>query len=210
MEGRKEKKGQEMKRNILLDIDGCIANFNNGFISYLNQHYNANRDPDKEPHTYIFEEWDLDHIDMEEASESFIVDGGFASLKPYPGAKEFVEELMRLGNVHVVTARIGDFRNRFSPEVKEQIKNDTYRWFEVNGIPTNGDIIFEHKKVDLCLDQGISILIEDKLSTVLDAAKNGIHAVVIDRGWNEHPDRVNVYRAYNYPQVLSVVRKLSE
>jgi len=199
-----------MKRNILLDIDGCIANFHEAFTGYLNQHYNAGRDPAEEPSTYIFEEWGLDHINMEEASDRFIRSGGFTKVKPYPGAKEFVEELMNIGNVHIVTARIGDFRNKFEPEMKDRIKNDTYQWFKDNDIPTNGEIIFEHKKVDLCLDQGISILIEDKLSTVLDAAKNGIHSVVINRGWNQHPDRLNVYRVYNYPQALFMVRKLSE
>lgn len=199
-----------MKRNILLDIDGCIANFNTGFMSYLNQKYNAGRDPNEEPHTYIFEEWGLDHINMEEASQNFITSGGFRRLEPYPGAKEFVDKLMSLGNVHIVTARIGDFKNKFSQEVIDQIKNDTINWFSDYDIPTNGGVIFDHKKVDLCLDQGISVLIEDKLSTVLDAAKNGIHAILVNRAWNQHPSRLRVYRTYNYDQILDIVRKISQ
>lgn len=199
-----------MKRSILLDIDGCIANFHEGFINYLNQHYEADLDPLMEPSTYSFDDWGLDNVDMEKAADEFIASGGFITMSPYPGAKEFVKELMGLGNVYIVTARIGDFKNKFRPEVVEKIKNDTYNWFEQNGVPTGGNITFEHKKVDLCLENGISIIIEDKLETILRAAKNGVHSVVIDRAWNQHPDRFNVYRAHGYPQVLQIVRKLSE
>src|SRR3972149_3833142 len=100
-----------MRRNIMLDIDGCIANFNRSFMSYLNQKYDAGRDPDVEPNSYVFEEWGL-NINMEEASQRFITSGGFRRVEPYIGAKEFVGKLTELGNVHIVTARIGDFKNK--------------------------------------------------------------------------------------------------
>ena len=198
-----------MRRNIMLDIDGCIANFNRSFMSYLNQKYDAGRDQDVEPNSYVFEEWGL-NINMEEASQRFITSGEFRRVEPYTGAKEFVGKLTELGNVHIVTARIGDFKNKFSPETIEKIKNDTINWFQDNEIPTNGEVIFDHRKVDLCLDKGISIIIDDKLSTALEAAKNGIHAILVNRAWNQHPDRVKVYRSYNFDDVLNIVRKLSQ
>jgi len=48
------------------------------------------------------------------------------------------------------------------------------------------------------------------LSTAIDAAKNGIHAILIDRAWNQHPDRFKIYRAINFDEVLEIVRKLSQ
>lgn len=201
-----------MRRNILLDIDGVLANFYAGFANHLNKRYNANLDLNKEPPVYSFSEWGpgLDTIDMEQASNEWIANDGFLELPAYPEAKEFVEELMTLGNVHIVTARIGDFEQEFATNTEIQIKNDTYEWFRMHHIPTNGKIRFAHKKLELCKEEDISILIEDKLSTVLGAAQEGIHSIILDRAWNQHPDRFRVYRAYGYDDILDFVRKLSK
>lgn len=201
-----------MRRNILLDIDGVLANFYAGFGNYLNQRYNANLDLAKEPPVYSFSEWGpgLDAIDMEQASNDWIASDGFLKVPVYPGAKEFVEKLMTLGNVHIVTARVGDFEQKFATDTEIQIKNDTYEWFRIHHIPTNGRIRFAHKKVNLCKEENISILVEDKLSTVLEAAQEGIHSIIMDRAWNHHPDRFKVYRANNYDEILDFVRKLSQ
>lgn len=200
-----------MKRNILLDIDGVIGNFHTSFAQYLNDEYDAGLDVHEEPAVYSFDQWgpNLSNIDMEEASNGWIVSGGFTRLKPYSGADSFVKQLMEIADVHIVTARIGDFDQRFPAEMKTKIMSDTYDWFDKHGIPTNGEIQFSHKKVDLCKRDNISILIEDKLSTVLEAAQENIHAIIIDRAWNQHPDRFRVYRAPNYDEILNTVRKLS-
>lgn len=201
-----------MKRNILLDIDGVIANFYKSFATYLNETYGSNLDVLKEPTSYVFTDWDdaLADMNVDEAVINWINNDGFLNLDPYVGAEDFVKELVGLGNVHIVTARVGDFETAFNEETIAQIKNNTQSWFNNHNIPSNGDVIFSHKKVDLCLNEGISILIEDKLSTVIEAAQNDIHAIIINRSWNKHPDRFKVYRAYNYGDVLDFVRRLSE
>lgn len=201
-----------MRRNILLDIDGVIANFYAGFGEYLNKRYNANLDLSVEPPIYSFSEWGpgLDTIDMEVATNDWIADDGFLKMPVYPGADEFVKELMSLGNVHIVTARIGDFEQKFPTHTEIQIKNDTYEWFKTHKIPTNGKIRFSHKKVELCKEENISILIEDKLSTVLQASKEGIHSIILDRAWNFHPERYKVYRAKDYSEILDTVRRISQ
>lgn len=201
-----------MKRNILLDIDGVIANFYKSFATYLNKTYGANLDVLDEPTSYVFTDWDeaLADMDVDEAVINWINNDGFLHLDPYVGAEDFVRELMALGNVHIVTARVGDFETRFNEETIQQIKENTQKWFNNHDIPTNGDVIFSHKKVDLCLKEGISILVEDKLSTIIDAAQNDIHAIVMNRAWNRHPDRFKVYRAHSYEDVLEFVRRLSK
>ena len=200
-----------MKRNVLLDIDGVIGDFHASFAQYLNDNFGAGLDIHKEPAVYSFDHWgpNLGHIDMEEASNNWIMDGGFTKLKPYSGAASFVKELMEIANVHIVTARIGDFDQSFPTEMETKIKRDTYEWFSTHDIPTNGEVRFSHKKVELCKNENISILIEDKLSTVLDAAQENIHAIIIDRAWNQHPERFRVYRSPNYDGILNAVRKLS-
>lgn len=201
-----------MKRNVLLDIDGIIGNFHASFAAYLNKHYDAGLDIDSEPSVYSFDHWGpgLGHIDMEEASNNWIMDNGFLKLQPYPGAAEFVKQLMDVANVHIVTARIGDFDQDFPTKMQTKIKDDTYEWFAMHDIPTHGRIRFVSKKVNLCKEEDISILIEDKLSTVLQAAQEDIHSIIIDRGWNQHPERYKVYRVNGYDEAINIVRKLSQ
>lgn len=204
-----------MKKNILLDIDGVLANFYYGFGRYLNENYNAELDLTKEPPVYHFDEWGpkLKDIDAGKAARDWMLEGGHLNIPAYSGAKEFVEELMTLGNVHIVTARVGAWNQKLDDALSTQVMNDTYEWFRVHGIPvssdTDGRIRFEHNKVDLCKDEGISIIIEDKLSTALQAAQEGIHAILVDRAWNQHPERFKIYRAFGYDDVLEYVRRIS-
>lgn len=201
-----------MKRNILLDIDGVIANFYKGFGQWLNETYDADIDVEAESPVYSFEEWSpkMEFIDAKKASYDWMLDSGHLDIPIYPGARDFVKELMNLGNVHIVTARVGAWEQKLDVNLSNQVKSDTYEWFKKHGLSTNGPIRFEHNKVELCKEEGISILIEDKLSTALKAAQAGIHAILINRAWNQHPERHMVYRTYNYDQVLDLIRKLSQ
>jgi len=198
-----------MKINILLDIDGVLANFYAGFGGYLNRTYGAGLDLSTEPENYSFNEWGpkCNSINTDKATVDWILEGGFRKTPAYDGVKEFVEELNKLANVSVVTARIGDFKQKFGEEVVSKIKEDTATWFQTNKIPVK-EVIFEHKKIDFCKANAISALIEDKLETVLTGSKEGMHCILVNRAWNQHPDRLRVYRSYNYNDVLNFVRKM--
>ena len=201
-----------MKVNVLCDVDGILCNFYKSFASYLNEIYDANLDPDIEPTNYNFKEWgpNLKNIDLNKATVDWIMKNrGFLKAPIYDGAIEFVEELNKICNVSVVTARVGDWKQYFTEAVIDTIKNDTIQWFKNNNFPVK-EIIFEHKKVDYCRNNAIPILIEDKLETVKLGAKEGIHSILLNRAWNEYPERFKIYRTYNYQGVLDTIRKLSE
>ncbi len=201
-----------MKINILCDIDGVLADFYRGFADYLNRMYDANLDLNVEPSNYNFKEWgpELQNINLDKATVNWILkDHGFLKVPIYDGAREFLEELNKICNVSIVTARVGDYKQYFSEAVINTIKNDTAQWFKSNNLPNNG-IIFEHKKIDYCKDNAVPILIEDKLETALLGAKEGVHSILLDRAWNKHPERFRVYRTYNYQDILNTIRKLSE
>lgn len=200
-----------MKINLLLDIDGVLANFYAGFGDYLNKTHNAGLDLSVEPASYIFEEWGpgCSKINMDKAAVDWIMKDGFRNTPVYDGAKDFVKELHTMANIYVVTARIGDFKQKFGDHVVEKIKSDTANWFKDNKIPTES-VIFNHKKIDFCKDNAIPALIEDKLETALLGAKEGVHSILIDRAWNEHPDRHRVYRADDYEHALGLLRKIKQ
>ena len=150
----------------------------------------------------------MDNIDIDKASLEWIDQNGFERLPMYAGAREFVEELSEICDVSIVTARIGDYQQEFDATTKVKIKNDTYSWFRKHHILSSRRIRFSHNKVDLCVEEGISIIVEDKLSTALHAAASGMQAVVVDRAWNQYKNVDNVHRSHSYSELINIIKRL--
>jgi len=199
-----------MNNKVLLDIDGVIAHFYKGFGQYLNKVYNTNLNIDGEPSTYSMRDWDpaFSKEDIDVASKNWILGSGFFKMPIYPGAKEFVYELMDLCDVYIVTGRINDYDMALSDNVKYKIRNDTKKWFKYHGIPAE-KLFFAGDKAKFCNDNGIKILIEDKLSTVENAVVQGIESFLMYRKYNDtkivHP---RLHKVDNYSQIISKIREI--
>ena len=199
-----------MKPRVLLDIDGVIADFYYGFADFLNKNYGCSLDLLNEPHKYNFTDWGcgIEAVDTKKAINEWILGGGFEALPPFSGAKAFVEELMGICNVYIVTARVGDWEHALDKSVAKKVKNDTYSWFKKHNIP-GGQVVFTKEKIDFCKDHGIGLMIEDKLTTALKGAKDGINTILVNKNYNESPaDRFKIHRAYSYKDVINIIGKL--
>lgn len=199
-----------MKNKVMLDIDGCIANFYNGFATFLNQQYGCTLNPLTDPASYPFEDWGhgVDQIDFDAASESWIKQDGFDKLPCYVGAAEFIKTLMDRYDVYIVTARVDDWEQKFSKVIQNKIKKNTFDWLSRLGVP-NTKLYFIKDKIPFCQEKGISVIIEDKLETALKAAKEGVHAVLMNRGYNQSKaNRFRVYRVFNFDEALTQLARL--
>jgi uncharacterized HAD superfamily protein len=199
-----------MKAKLMLDLDGVIAMFAASFQTYLNQHYGCDFDTTQDPIAYGFENWGhgVDKIDVNAASVEWMRNDGFANVASYPGAEEFVAALMNAYDVYIVTARVGDWEQKLPKDLKNRVKQNTYEWLKARNIPIT-HLHFIHDKIPFCQEHGISVIVEDKLETALKAAKEGIHTVLIDRGYNQSKvERLRVYRVFNFNEALTQIAKL--
>lgn len=199
-----------MKPRVLLDMDGVIVNFYKGFSKHLNKNYGCTLDTNVEPEEYPFEKWGhgVDRVNFDTASKEWIEKDGFEKLPAFDGATEFVKELMSLCNVFIVTARIGDWSQKFTPETRDRIKDNTRNWLKENDIPSD-NLFFSHEKIPFCKENAISIMIEDKPSTAMEASKNKIHTILINRAKNRSQfPRYMIYKVSSLDEVLEQLRKL--
>lgn len=195
-------------KKLLLDLDGTIVDYYSSFSSFLNNNYGTTLDTTKEPSHYNFSDWGngSEKIDYVDVSSKWILSGGYKNLKIYDGGSEFYKYLDNNFDVHIVTARIGDFKT-MDDKATKQIVQDTTDWLERNNIKTD-QLKFHHDKIKYCINMGINTIVEDKLSTALEGAKNGINTVLINRGWNQNPPRFRIYRAYNYNEAKDFLDKI--
>lgn len=193
---------------ILLDLDGVIADYYQHFSSFLNKNYNLNLNCLAEPFEYDMCKWNtgLTISQLNDASKKWIIDHGFKKLPIYDNAVNFVEKLNKLGEVFIVTARIGDFNIGFSDKVKKQIINDTITWLKYNNIYYK-HLCFENNKIDFCKKNNINIVIEDKLSTIekmLDY--NNIYTFLINRNWNQNNINNDFhFNVDNYNDIITIL-----
>ena len=198
-----------MAKKLLLDLDGTIADFYRGFSSFLNQHYGTTLDTTHEPPEYDFDKWQggVEKVNVQSATREWIESGGYRFMPIYPGAADFLADLYRDFDVSIVTARVGTFWGNLDADIEQIVKVDTVKWFDDNGLKVS-KLFFDPDKVGFCLDNGISLLVEDKLQTAIEGSKNGLTTILIDRYWNQSPPRLQIFRALDYTQALKYLQNL--
>lgn len=181
-----------MKPVILLDVDGVIGDFVGMICSILNRRFATN-----------YTEADFMHWDLRTTlapaeskwlNEALQQEGIATVIDPYPGAKEFVEELKTIGTVLALTAPYQS--SKTWPYERQQwlLKRFGLPMLSVPG---------EYKH----MFDG-DFLIEDKLITVEQwADTRGTEAILIDRPWNQDPRvRESYYRFSTYDRIVSHIR----
>lgn len=196
-----------MKPNVLMDIDGVLADFYVVFARFLNANFNTTLDPTCEPPEYSFSGWGggTEGLDPQKVFDKFSLIGGYLSLDLFPGADKFFNEVGKKANIWVVTSRDDELLNH--GPVSDKVRDDTVKWLKQYNLNPYA-LAFRYNKVSFCLDNNIDLLIEDKLDTALQAAKKGLNTILIDRGWNQADKAFRVYRAKNYDTALRTLENL--
>jgi len=199
-----------MRPKILLDIDGCLANFCKSYLQFLNGNYDCTFDVNEEPTEYNMSVWGhgVESLDLGDVSRKYILSGGFKNIELFPGARDFLFNLITFCDAYIVTARIGAWDTVMSKKVCNIIERDTYNWFRDNAMETD-HIYFVNDKIPFCLNNNINIMVEDKFKTAELASKRGIHTVLIDRRYNQSPkDDLNIHRAYSFDEAIKTIKGL--
>jgi hypothetical protein len=116
---------------------------------------------------------------------------------PYPGAVETVRGWRERGHlVHVASYREADCRQA------------TAAWLRAIGLPFD-DLLCSPRKVELCVEREIELLVDDSPMSITGALEHGIVAATIVHPWNEEVcEEEDVICGRDWPELARLLAPL--
>jgi 5'(3')-deoxyribonucleotidase len=178
-----------MKKRILLDCDGVLSDFVNPTLDLIHAHTGDRH------HPHEITQWDVfaatGKKDHEHILNRAVESSGFCRSFPlYPGSKEAVAELRKLGDVYIVT----------SPFDAPNWVYERSAWLAEHFGFTRKEVVHTAAKHVVSGD----VLIDDSernLKEWYDHNPNG-RAVLVDAPWNRHTDLPGVHRVVGWDDLL--------
>lgn len=121
-------------------------------------------------------------------------------------AGEVIDKLKNMGyEIYIITARYLTNRN---DELGKEMRNIVTKWLEENNINYNKIIFSPEDKLEICKENNISIMIEDKVENINNISKI-IPVVCFNAAYNKECNGKNIFRAYTwydvYYQITNII-----
>lgn len=189
----------------IVDIDDVLANFREGFASWLFNNFGVKPDVNSKEYYFISALSQI-NLNSETVFKMFLDDEGFESLHRNSDSVRILNRLKKEGYwIHLLTAR---------PEEELQCLYDTYYWIVEQEIPCDA-ISFSPEKFRWCAkskyyDSGaIKFAIDDAPKHAEDYAKHGIKCLVPFKSYNDHLNHENIYLFQNYDNAIDILNRLN-
>lgn len=120
-------------------------------------------------------------------------------------AGEVIDKLKNMGyEIYIITARYLTNRN---DELGKEMRNIVTKWLEENNINYNKIIFSPEDKLEICKENNISIMIEDKVENINNISKI-IPVVCFNAAYNKECNGKNIFRAYTWYDVYYQITNL--
>ena len=186
-----------------LDFDDIITDFLSALLEYHNGKYKRN---DKLSDFKEYKYWPVWGVDRDEETKrvlDFHDDGSFDKIKPIRDAVESVNKLSERHKLFIITARSLRFEQKTEAWIKKHFGKKIkvlYSGDFFTGTASN--------KAKICLNEGISLMLEDNMEYALDCAKNGIRVILFDKPWNQDVEHKNVIRVFDWKEAIKEIEKI--
>lgn len=191
------------RKKIGIDIDDVVVKFMESYLDFHNLRLRTSFSTEDVANYHL---WECGiHSSKEESMRMVSAFGSTSAFWDLPlveGAKNGVERLSQTYDPVFVTAR---------PKFQREItKNYFARNFPRNGyhLLFSGGVYEGRTKAEICLDEGIPLIIEDNPLYAFDCAREGIKAILLAKPWNrEYNKHRNLVRVLNWEGVLDEALK---
>ena len=189
------------RRKIGIDIDDVLLDFVGTYVLFHNQTYKTNlKKEDFRTYSFNYARGGT----MKQAVNSvkqFYSTSFFKEMKPLSGSVEAINRLKQEYDLYNITSRPDYIFEETVEQIKKHFGNSFLEiYFSSNhytGRKNSGK-----SKAEICLQKGISKLIDDSLEYALECAKEGIDALLLDTPWNQNGEHERINRVKNWNEIL--------
>lgn len=193
------------KPKIWVDLDDTLADFYRPFLNWFNEKNGTNHKFD-ETHDYEVSKYlGCTPEDTHFMMRDFILKKSHL-LQPYENSKEVIKYIKNKVDLIIITARTEDVRWVSQYWLETHFWKDTFKdtYFLGNHLDS------EHKatKAEICIQEGIMLLIDDSLKNISQCTSNGVNTILYDKPWNRKhilKHISNVERAKNWYEILGIL-----
>ena len=122
-------------------------------------------------------------------------------------ASEIIKKLKNDGHqIYIITARFLTDRN---DEIGNEMKNIVINWLKNNGINYDQIIFSPDDKIGICIENNISIMIEDRVENISNISKI-IPVICFHAEYNKQCVGQNIIRCYSWYDIYSKISKMSK
>lgn len=177
-----------------IDIDDVVFEFVRPFIGMFNSKYDGNVSFEE---IYSYSLWEPLKISKEDAellleellSEDLILNMEFCFF-----AKEVIRDLLENNEINFVTSRV--YREGTLESLQKHFSDFELHFSSNPYLKSDGKT-----KSEICLENGINVMIEDSPEHSLDCAEAGIRVLLLDKPWNKNCEHENIIRVGDWNEI---------
>lgn len=191
--------------NIGIDIDNVIANFNEGLLqAYLEHDKELRNKGIVNPKASYIRDGMFDWSEDEEKTfYNQHIEEIVRNLKVIDGAKEYIDKLKEEGyGIYLITGRANEDHSDPVRTTNEWLRKNQIDYDKL--IFTNAYQNEEHGKSEKCMENGVSIMIDDSTHICRDCKDAGITTLIMDTPYNR--DVEDIPRVHNFQEIYEYIK----
>ena len=185
---------------VLTDLEQWQLDFGEKFFSKYNKRV-VNRDG--------YETHEI--FDVEEALDDLFWNKYYKDYTTNVEVRKFASEIIsKLKNegfeIYIITAR-GNWLPTDNSMTKDECNNIVIDWLSKNNIKYDKIIFSPEDKLDICLNNNIDIMIEDKVDNI-NKISSKLPVICFHAGYNKECEGTNIIRCYSWYDVYLTINKI--
>lgn len=187
-----------------IDADQVLVDFLTPLLEFHNSAYGTKNDFSEFETKNLEMLWRCDKRESLEKLHEFYNTEYFQMIKPIPGAVEAVNHLSKNHELYVVTSRTVKHADKTNEQIQKYFPN-MFKEILFDNRYSDDNSIEIRKKAEVCKEYNLDIMIDD-IPKNIENLPSDIKGILMDQPWNKNDFPKNTIRAYDWDDVLKIIK----
>ncbi|MBU3904742.1 MAG: hypothetical protein KJ906_01170 [Nanoarchaeota archaeon] len=188
-----------------IDVDQVLLDILPPLLEYHNERYGTNSSVSELASRNLAQVWNCDQKETLKRIHDFYNTKYFNKVVPITGAVKSAQQLAKNYELYTVTSRTIKHADKTVKQIEKHFPNIFDMILFDNEY--NNDTIDIRKKIEVCQDYNLKILVDDHAKNLRDIPSN-MTGILFDRPWNQKETPKDVIRAYDWKGVIELIEKI--